>query len=158
MKLNYIIIPLLTFLVAACGRGFTQSGMRTWYKRLKLPEIAPDGRVIGTVWTGIFILTAFAALLVWNSNNIVQDEPLFYLIFGLFCINAMMNVFWSFIFFKLHMIGLAVWESVALGLSVLALILLIFPISSLAAVLLVPYLVWVGFATYLNYTIWRLNK
>ena len=158
MKLNFIIIPLVTVIVLVSGSAFSRVGIKHWYKKLELPDIAPQGQVIGIVWTVIFILATISALIVWNSSAISHNESLLVIIFLLFGINAVMNIFWSFIFFGLHMIGLAVWQSAALGLSVLALILLIFPILSLAAVLLVPYLVWVGFATYLNYTIWQLNK
>lgn len=158
MKLNYILIPLISVLVSVCGTAFTQTGLRTWYKKLKLPDMAPDGRFIGKVWTGIYVLTTISVLIVWNTTAILHDDPMYYYIFALFIFNALMNVFWSFIFFTLHMIGLAAIESAALGFSVLALILVIFPISALAAALLVPYLAWVCFATYLNYGIWQLNK
>jgi len=74
-----------------------------------------------------------------------------------FIINAFINVFWSYLFFVLHMTGYAAIDSMALALSVLSLIIFIYPISMLAAVLLVPYFVWVLIATYLNYSIWKLN-
>ena len=89
------------------------------------------------------LVQTISALIVWNSSAITHDESLFVMIFLMFGINAVMNIFWTFIFFNLHMIGMAVWESAALGLSVLALVMLIFPISVVASVLLVPYLVWV---------------
>lgn len=158
MKLNYIIIPLITVAVSVSGRWFAQAGLRNWYKKLKLPDTVPDGRVIGAVWTVIFILSAISALIVWNSNRILHEDSLFVYIFGFFILNAVMNIFWNFLFFALHMLALAVIQSAALGLSVLVLMLFIFPISSLAAALLVPYFVWVCFATYLNYSIWQLNK
>ena len=158
MKLNYVIIPLITILVAFAGSQLTQSGLKKWYKTLKLPSLAPDGSIIGAVWTAIYILAAISALIVWNSSAILHDDPIFSVIVSMLFINAVINVSWSFLFFSLHMIEWAGITSAALGLSVLALIMLIFPISVLAAVLLVPYLVWVCFATYLNYLIWDLNK
>lgn len=158
MKFNYVIIPLIVILVAYAGKQFSEAGLKKWYKSLKLPAITPDGSIIGAVWTAIYILAAISALIVWNSSMILHDDPVFDVIVSMLFINAVMNVAWNFLFFTLHMIGMSGITSVALGLSVLALILLIYPISALAAILLVPYLVWVCFATYLNYLIWDLNK
>lgn len=158
MKFNYIFIPLITVLIWVSGSSFTQIGLKKWYKKLKLPDIAPDGRFIGMIWTAIFIMATISALIVWNSTAILHDDPMYFYIFALFILNALMNIFFSFIFFTLHMIAIAVWEALALSLSVLALILVVYPISALAAALLVPYFAWVCFITYLTYGIWQLNK
>lgn len=154
MKLNYFIIPLLIFLVSFLGGKITSSGMG-WYKTLELPTWTPLGWVIGLVWTFIFILLALSIILFWN----LQFRPSnFYWIIGLFVLNAILNILWSYLFFGQHLIGLAVVEAFALGLSVLALIILIRPFSNLSALLLLPYCMWVFFATYLTYSIWLLNK
>lgn len=153
MKLNYIIIPLITILVAVVG-GYLTSGDMSWYKTLKLPSIAPPGWFIGLVWNVIFILTTVSVLIVWNT---MQKNDNFSIIIGLFVVNALLNVFWSFLFFNQHLINAAMVEAGLLGLSVVALVVLIWPFSRLAAGLLVPYAVWVCFATFLNYLIWTLN-
>ncbi|MEJ0021239.1 MAG: TspO/MBR family protein [Candidatus Doudnabacteria bacterium] len=158
MKLNYIIIPLITALVALSGSEFVEIGLKSWYKRLQLPDIAPDGITIGRVWTGIYVLTAISVMIIWNSSDIAHSDPIFIYTIGLFVLNGVMNVFWNFLFFTLHLTGLATVESTALGLSVLALILLAYPVSMPASLLLLPYFAWVCFTTYLNYNIWELNK
>lgn len=154
MKPNFIIIPLITIGVASLGSWLTQKGME-WYQNLKLPSFTPAGSVIGTVWTVIFVLVTISALIVWNR---LVTEKNFGIIIIIFLVNALLNIGWSYLFFNLNYIGPAVLEAGFLGLSVLALIILIWPYSAPAAILLLPYLGWVGFATYLTYSVWLLNK
>jgi benzodiazapine receptor len=153
MKLNYIIIPLIAVFVAVVG-GYLTSGDMSWYKTLKLPSIAPPGWFIGLVWNVIFILTTISALIVWNT---MPKSDLFWIVIGLFVVNALLNVFWSFLFFNQHLINAAMVEAGLLGSSVVALIVMIWPFSRLAAGLLIPYAAWTLFATFLNYVIWTLN-
>lgn len=155
MKLNYLLIPLVTLLVAAGGSALTSAGVSGWYKTIKLPAWTPPGSVIGLVWTAIFILTAAAALLVWNGSG---PKPRFGLIAGIFLLNAALNVFWSLLFFRLHLMFLAGWEAALLALTVIVLVALCWPISRVAAVLLSPYAAWSAFATYLTFTVWDLNR
>lgn len=153
VKIKYIIIPVLTFLVALLGSAFTGGGM-DWYKDLALPSITPSGSFIGLIWTIIFILTATSALMVLSKAS---KKKLFYWIFTLFLINAFLNVFWSYLFFGQHLIFAAIIEMILLEATVLALIILIWPVSFWAALLLFPYAFWVIFATYLAVQIFLLN-
>lgn len=154
MRLNYIIIPLVTILTSGVGSWITNNGMK-WYKSINLPTWTPPGSVIGTVWTVLFILATISALIVWNT---AKHNNYFWWIIGLFLVNAVLNVGWSFLFFGQHLIGPAIFEAGLLGLSVVGLVILIWPLSRLAASLLIPYAAWVSFATYLTYSIWSLNK
>ncbi|MCX6708598.1 MAG: tryptophan-rich sensory protein, partial [Candidatus Woesearchaeota archaeon] len=123
MALNYIIIPLIAVIVAVVG-GYLTSGDMAWYKTLKLPSVAPPGWFIGLVWNVIFILTTISVLIVWNT---MQKSDNFSIIIGLFVVNALLNVFWSFLFFNQHLINAAMVEAGLLGFSVVALIVLIWP-------------------------------
>ncbi|MFA6215499.1 MAG: TspO/MBR family protein [Patescibacteria group bacterium] len=154
MKLNYLLIPLAVFAVGAWGSFITNGGLG-WYSKIKLPSYTPAGSVIGTVWTVIFILTMISVLIVWNRHF---DQKNFWLIIILFAINGGLNIFWSYLFFGLHLLGPAAFEAGLLGLSVIALVILIWPFSLAAAILLLPYAGWVSFAAYLTYTIWNLNR
>lgn len=154
IKPNYIIIPLITILVSVIGSFVTSRGMN-WYKTIHLPEITPPGQFIGAVWTILFILATISALIVWNTAERTGN---FKLIIGLFVINAFLNVLWSYMFFGAHWIGPAIIEAGLLCLSVIILVISIWPSSKLAASLLIPYAGWTAFATYLTYTIWQLNK
>ncbi len=154
MKLNYIIIPLLVLFVSFLGGRITSGGM-DWYKTIKIPSWTPGGSVIGMVWAFIFILCAISVIFVWNSGNKSDN---FYWIIGLFILNALLNIFWSYLFFGIHSMGWAALEAGVLGASVLVLIILIWTLNRLAGSLLIPYVLWVSFATYLTYNIWILNK
>lgn len=154
MKINYLFIPALAAFVAWVGGSITSGGMEEWYNTLTLPSITPPGAFIGAVWTILYILTAISAIIVYNQGF---RDTAWLLTVGMFILNAFLNIFWSYLFFGQHLLGLAVLEAGLLGLSVLLIIIFSWPISRLAALLLVPYLAWVSFATYLAYLIYRLN-
>lgn len=160
MKLNYFIIPIIVFLTATIGSYFTGAGM-DWYQTINLPSFTPPGWVIGLVWTFIFILSAISVLIFWNLPIKESDDKKlkmrFWTIILIFLINAGLNIFWSYLFFYQSLIGAAVFEAALLGISVIALVVLIWPISRISSLLLVPYAVWVCFATFLNTFIWFLN-
>lgn len=160
MKLNYIIFPLITFLVAYLGGQFTNQGLESWYNTLKLPSIAPPGWFIGLMWTIIYTLTTISAIILWNltSDKWARWQGRYWLIWILFLINAFLNAYWSYLFFARHLVNWAVVEMIILEITNVALILLTWKFSKTASYLLIPYAVWVAFATYLTVTIWGLNK
>lgn len=156
-KANYILIPLFAFLVSYSGSMFTSTGMG-WYAGINKPVWTPPGMIIGLVWTVIFILSALSALRVWNKKYTKAERYNHILwIMILFIVNGILNIEWSFLFFYMHNIYFAAIEAGVLGLSVLALILVIWPVSRLASALLLPYLGWVSFATYLTYIVYTMN-
>jgi len=158
MRPNYIIFPLIALLVGALGSRWTSGGME-WYKRLNLPAIAPPGWFIGIVWTIIYVLSTASAIILWNltSDKWAQWQGRYWLIWILFAANAFLNACWSWLFFARHLIGLAVAEMIVLEATVIALIFLSRKFSKIASNLLIPYAVWVVFATYLAYRIYILN-
>jgi len=153
IKLNYFVIPLITLAVALIGSWFVKAGM-LWYEFLVLPPLAPPGWVIGAVWTIIFALTTISALLVWNRSP--RDTRFSWLV-AFFVLNAILNVLWSFLFFYLGMPLAPIAEMIVLEITVLVLIFLAWPISRLASLLLLPYALWVAFATHLAWQIFKLN-
>lgn len=140
-------------MVAVLGSWLTGQGME-WYDTLNLPGFTPPGYVISIVWTIIFILGTVSALLFWNKAKKGRD---FGRVAWLFSLNAVLNVLWSYVFFVNHSLGLAVLEMTLLNLTTLLLMTLIKKTSKTAALLLLPYFLWVSFATYLAYQIWMLN-
>ncbi|MFA6321989.1 MAG: TspO/MBR family protein [Candidatus Buchananbacteria bacterium] len=154
MRINFIIIPALAILTSVLGSQITSQGM-SWYKIINLPKMTPPGSIIGLVWTIIFILTTVSILIYYNQN---KSHKYFWLVIGLFVVNAFLNVAWSYLFFGWHWLFLSIFEAALLGLSVFVLIILIWPVSKLSAILLIPYAAWVSFATYLTFNIWHLNK
>ncbi len=154
IKPNYVIIPLLVIIVSVVGSFFTSQGVNDWYQTLKLPSWTPSGEVIGLVWTVIFVLTAISALIFWNTS---RKTSTFGIIVLIFLVNGFLNILWSYIFFDLNLILVAFFEAILLCLSTVALIILLWPVSKTASLLLFPYAAWVGFASYLTLTIWQLN-
>lgn len=154
VKLNYLIIPLFTFLVASLGGLITDRGM-DWYMSISLPSWTPAGAIIGAVWTVLFILATIAALLVWNKY---PRGRIFNQIIVVFLVNGFLNFFWSWLFFGVHQLFLAIVFAVVLGISVLVIIYLAKNKLPVVIWLLTPYAVWVFFASYLTFSVWRLNN
>lgn len=139
------------------GSIFTLSAIPTWYASLVKPAFSPPNWVFGPVWTTLYAFMGVSLYLVW-VNRSSKKTPDRKKGIGLFFIQLVLNTLWSIIFFGLRSPILALIEIVVLWV-VLALTVKQFSIiSKLAAYLLLPYLVWVTFAGYLNYQIWLLNR
>ena len=118
--------------------------------------------MFGPVWTALYALMGIAAFLVWRNGWEKKEVKL---ALGVFGIQLFLNAIWSIIFFGLHgstwltinNLGWALVDIVALWLAIVWTIAVFYKISKPAAYLLVPYLLWVSFASYLNYSIWVLN-
>ena len=147
-----VIAFALATMVAFVGGTITDIG--PWYRSLTQPSWAPPDAAYGIAWTAIYALTAIAGVTAWIATPRWPEREW---LIGLFCLNGFLNILWSLLFFRLHRPDWALIEVVFLWLSVLALILLFWRRSVTAAVLLIPYLLWVTFAGYLNMTIVRLN-
>ena len=125
----------------------------TGYRALLKPAWNPPDAVFGPVWMTLYLLMAIAAWLIWRSAGFAAARvPLV-----LFVLQLVLNVAWSWIFFRLHQMGWAVVEIGVLWVMIFATTVVFFKNNKLAGSLMVPYLVWVGFASVLNFTIWRLN-
>lgn len=152
-KLYLIVIPLITIAIASLGSLITAGGM-AWYGTLKFLSIAPPGGFIGAVWTVIFILATISAILFWRKRS---DNPADNAVVVLFLLNAILNILWSVIFFGLYLIGFSIIEMILLNATTMALVILLWRRHLASAILLLPYVLWVSFATYLAMSIWKLN-
>lgn len=146
-----LIAGVLAVIVAVLGATITDIG--PWYRSLIQPRWAPPESAYGIAWTAIFACTALGGVTGWLAMQWREREWLL----GLFALNGFLNILWSLLFFQLHRPDWALIEVLVLWLSVLALAVTIWRRSMTGAVLLVPYLLWVTFAGYLNMTIVRLN-
>ena len=124
-----------------------------WYAGLAKPSFNPPNWVFRPVWTTLFVMMGIAAWRVWRAAD--RDTARFPL--ALFALQLAVNLGWSIAFFGLRSPGLAVAVILVLDLLVIATALAFRRIDGFAAMLLVPYLAWIGFATVLNIAIWRLN-
>ncbi|MEM9172031.1 MAG: TspO/MBR family protein [Pseudomonadota bacterium] len=141
----------IAFATATIGGALTEIG--PWYRGLEKPWFQPPDWAFGPAWTLIYLLTATAAHLSWQ--HVTRTRRAWVLI--LFLGNAALNAGWSLTFFWLQRPDLAVWESCALWASILALMIVFGKAHRAVIPLLMPYLLWVSFATYLNQAIVELN-
>ncbi|MCR4311966.1 MAG: tryptophan-rich sensory protein [Candidatus Uhrbacteria bacterium] len=136
------------------GSVFTVSSVTTWYAELERPAFNPPGWVFGPVWTMLYVLMGIAAYLVWQRGTKRRDVRI---ALGLFVGQLVLNASWSIVFFGLHSPGGAFANIVLLWVAIVATMVAFARISRAAVWLLVPYIIWVSFAMYLNFAIWQLN-
>ncbi len=150
--LPIVIACVLAFAVALAGGLATQIG--PWYRQLVKPSWQPPDWLFGPAWTLIFALIAAAGVRAWWDTPPGSERQV---VLACFAINGVLNVLWSVIFFALRRPDWALIEVALLWISIVVLIVAVGRYSPSGAWLLVPYLAWVSFASFLNWTIVRLN-
>jgi len=135
------------------GSFFTVSSVSTWYAELIKPLWNPPSWVFGPVWITLYTMMGISAYLVWLQKNASGIK----LALSMYGIQLILNVLWSVLFFGLKNPGIAFIEILVLLAFILLTTILFWRINTWAGVLMLPYLVWVSFAAFLNYTIWQLN-
>jgi len=131
----------------------TMTAMNGWYESLEQPEWNPPDQVFGPVWTVLYAAMAISAWLVWRN----LDRAMWRLPLVLWWLQLALNLLWTALFFGLQLPGIALAGIVALLATISLTIIAFWPVSRIAAAMLVPYLGWVAFAAALNYSIWSLN-
>ena len=144
---------VLCFAVAAVGGAVTATSVGTWYAGLTKPSFNPPHWVFGPVWTVLYLMIAVAGWRVWRRRGESDAR----LALGAWGLQLALNLGWSLVFFGARMIGLALAEIVLLLATIVFTATLFWRIDPLAGALLVPYALWVGFATVLNAALWWLN-
>jgi translocator protein len=151
-----LIISLVAcFAAAGIGSLFTFKAVSSWYPGLRKPPYTPPNRVFGPVWTILYFLMGMAVFIIWQKG---LTAPGVLLAFVLFWIQLGVNAFWSAVFFGMKSKGGGAIVIIILWLLILAAIISFFRISGWAGALLIPYILWVSIATYLNIGVWRLNR
>ena len=141
------------FAASGLGAVATTPEIGTWYTTLVKPAWNPPDAVFGPVWMTLYLLMAVAAWRIWQPAGFAAARiPL-----ALFAVQLVLNVAWSWVFFRFHQTGWAVVEIGGLWVAILATTVVFFKNSKLAGSLMVPYLAWVSFASFLNFAIWQLN-
>jgi benzodiazapine receptor len=152
MTWTIVVAAIITILVLIVGGLLTNVG--SWYRNLRKPSWNPPDWLFGPAWTIILGLAAWAGVLGWTHARTAGEHTLIAVLFGA---NVVFHGLWSPLFFNFQRPDWALMEVPFLWLSILALILALAPLSALAAWLMVPYLLWVAFAAYLNLVIVRMN-
>lgn len=153
--IKLIISIVLPQVAGGIGSLFTMTSVTTWYVGLNKASFNPPGWIFGPVWTALYLMMGIALFLIWREGLQRQDIRRAVALFG---IQLALNLLWSFMFFYLKMPFAAFVEIILLWISILITILAFIRISKWAGILLIPYLLWVSFASILNFYLWRLNS
>jgi len=143
---------LLAFAAAAVG-GLASASAGEFYRELVRPSWAPPGWLFGPVWSVLYVLMGVSAWLVWRARGFAGAKSALVV----FIVQLGVNALWTWIFFVWRQGGLAFAEILLLWALIVATIGLFWRVSRLAAMLLLPYLAWVSFASALTLSAWRLN-
>jgi tryptophan-rich sensory protein len=142
----------VSFAAAAVG-GLASTNAGDFYQQLTRPAWAPPSWLFAPAWTVLYLLMAVSAWLVWREGGFRRARSAL----GLFLIQLAVNALWTWLFFVWRQGALAFGEILVLWVLIVCTIIAFWRVRAIAAVLLVPYLVWVTFAAALTYVVWRRN-
>ncbi|MEM1378518.1 MAG: TspO/MBR family protein [Pseudomonadota bacterium] len=142
-----IIIAIAVFLTACSGGVFKPDD---WYNRLSKPSWTPPGWAFPVVWTVLYLMIGYSGWVVWQAEGLQ-------LAFGLWIAQLVLNAAWSYFFFGRKRMDQAMVDVSGMWLLIVAYIFAAWPVSQTAALLFVPYLVWVTIAAALNWRVWKMN-
>ena len=160
-KTTWITIVKLVVSILVCqlagfiGSLFTTPNIATWYAGIQKPAFNPPNWIFGPVWITLYVMMGIAAFLIWNKGwNVVGVK----MALAIFLVQLILNSFWSIAFFGMHSPLTGFVVIVILWVAILVTMFSFFKMSTVAGWLLVPYILWVSFATVLNWSILILNK
>lgn len=142
----------ITFIAAAIG-GAASTNAGDFYTQLVLPDWAPPSSWFGPVWTVLYALMGLASWLVWRVDGFRKARGAL----TLFLVQLAPNALWSWLFFGWHLGALAFADILLLCVLIIVTLIAFWRVRVLAGALLVPYLLWVSFASALSYAVWQLN-
>ncbi|MCB1454888.1 MAG: tryptophan-rich sensory protein [Nitratireductor sp.] len=143
-----LVFAILVFAAASSGAIFKPG---EWYLSLKRPSWTPPGWAFPVVWTVLYIMIAISGWMVWERAG-------WNAAIAVWAVQLAINAAWSWLFFGLRRMDIAFIDVLLLLASVIGYIVLAWPISQTAAILFMPYALWVATAATLNYSVWQLNR
>lgn len=155
MKINWlllIVFVILSNLIGGIGSFWTDSES-SWYKSLNKPSFNPPGWIFGVVWPVLFVLMGIAFYFVYLS----PQSQLRIIALVLFALQFVLNILWSYLFFGLQNPLVGFVGILVLEVFILATAILFYFVKPVSGFLIIPYFLWVGFASILNYSIFILN-
>lgn len=144
----------ISLMAGIAGSFFTAPAIETWYKDLNKPSFNPPAWIFAPVWTVLYLLMGVAAFLVWREG--IQHRNV-QIGLGLFIFQLILNALWSIIFFGQQNPLAGFVEILVLWVAIAVTIYYFYKVNPTAAYLMIPYILWVTFATILNFSIWQLN-
>jgi benzodiazapine receptor len=142
-------------LIGFVGSFVTRDSVSTWYAELSRPSFTPPDWTFGVVWPILYVMMGISAFLIWNEGF---DKTEVKVALGIFGLQLILNGLWTPIFFGLHLIGLALIEILMMWAAILLTNIYFWKVSKPAALLLLPYILWVSFAIVLNASLFVLNR
>jgi len=153
LRLLALLVSLAAVAVVALLGGLASADAAADYAKLTQPSWAPPSWLFGPAWGGLYLLMAVAAWLVWRADPSPRNQAI-----RVYAVQLLVNLSWSPLFFGLELRGVALAVILLLDVLVVVTIVLFWRVRRSAAVLLLPYLGWILFATALNYAVWSLNS
>lgn len=153
-RISFVGFIILCLAVGMLGSFWTQETVSTWYPTLIKPSWTPPDWLFGPVWTILYIMIGVSGWLIYEAEQ--SAERTITLIF--YAIQLILNLAWSFLFFSLRSPILGLIDIIPLCLFIALTIVNAWRVRRLASLLLIPYLIWVMYATSLNTAIWLLNS
>lgn len=152
--LKFIISIIICQSAGIFGSLFSIEAVPDWYATLTKPAFTPPSWVFGPVWITLYFLMGISLYIVWASESKSKTRKVFFVVFG---IQLILNALWSLLFFGLKSPSLGLVDIILLDVMVIVTIIYAKSISKFAAILLIPYLVWIIIASALNFAILLLN-
>jgi benzodiazapine receptor len=154
MWISFVLFILLCFLVEIVGGVWTKETVATWYPTLAKPAWTPPNWIFGPVWTCLYVMIAISGWLIYRAAP-SEKRTVALILYG---VQLALNFSWSFLFFSMRNPALGLIDIILLCILISLTIIKAWPVRPLASLLLIPYLLWVLYATSLNAGIWLLNR
>ena len=153
--IRLILSIIICQMAGVIGSIFTASSVTSWYPTLVKPPFTPPGFYIGLIWIVLFGIMGISLFLFWrdSSGGQATRSALYF-----FAAQLIFNILWSAAFFGTRSPINGLFVIAILWVLILITIIKFMPLNRTAALLLIPYIIWVSFAAYLNYSIWSLNS
>ena len=152
-SLKLIIAILLPMVVGGFSGFLTANSINDWYVTLNQPSFNPPNWVFGPVWTTLYLIMGISLYRIWRLPATEERNQAI----KIFALQMTLNFFWSLIFFKWHLIGLALLEIIVMWIAIAMMIHHFRKLDAAAGYMNIPYLLWVSFASVLNGAYFILN-
>ena len=152
--LKLIISILICQGAGVIGSLFTSPAISTWYATIQKPSFNPPNWIFAPVWTLLFLLMGISLYLIWSKGFKYKETKIAIFIFF---VQLILNILWSILFFALQSPLYAFIEIIILWFIILLMIISFYKVSKIAAYLLLPYIIWISFASVLNFSILIIN-
>ena len=154
MLAAFVAGALLAGAIGALFSPAVSAAANHWYAMLAKPQWAPPNSWFGPVWTALYVMMGTSAWLVWRERYHRSRS----MALAAYAVQLLLNALWAPLFFGLKNIGAGLFDIVALWLAIAWMLREFAAVRAAAAWLLAPYWIWVGFASALNFAVWKLNQ